>query len=100
LLKLILLLLGGEKVPTIKSEKKRVIVNQKKNDSNNMFKASMKSSIKKVDNACKSKDKKQAQDLLNIAIKRIDKALSKGFIHKNTANRYKTRLTKNVNNME
>ncbi len=95
-----MLLLGGEKVPTIKSAKKRVIVNQKKSDSNNTFKASMKSAIKKVDNACRNKDKKQAQELLSIAVKRIDKALSKGLIHKNTASRYKARLSKNVNNME
>lgn len=85
-------------MPNIKSAKKRVIISQKKKDNNNTFKASMKNAIKKVDNACKNKDKEKSDSLLKTAIKRIDKASSKGLIHKNAAGRYKSRLTKNVNN--
>ncbi len=87
-------------MPNIKSAKKRVIISQKKKDNNNTFRVSMKNAIKKVDNACKNKDKENADSLLKTAVKRIDKTLSKGLIHKNTAGRYKSRLTKNVNNVK
>jgi small subunit ribosomal protein S20 len=36
---------------------------------------------------------------LNPTISLIDKAVNKGIIHKNTAARYKSRLTKHVNSL-
>ena len=37
------------------------------------------------------------QELLNYAYKLLDKSVSKGVLHKNTAARKKSRLTKHVN---
>ena len=84
-------------MPNIKSAKKRVLVIAKKKVSNNDFRASMRTAIKNVE---KATDKDTALKNLNIAVQRIDKALSKGLVHRNYAARQKSRLTKLVNNMK
>lgn len=84
----------------MKNAKKRVKVNAKKTVSNNNYEASMKTAIKKVEKAVASKDKDAAKEKLSAAIKRIDKAGSKGVASKNTCARQKSRLTKKVNSME
>ncbi len=84
----------------MKNAVKKVKVNIKKNESNNNYKASMHTAIKKVEKAVNTKDKNKANDALKAAIKKIDKAASKGVIHKNTSARNKARLTKKVNSME
>ena len=87
-------------MPNIKSAKKRVKTISKKKEINNFFRTSMKTSIKNVEKFCIADDKKEAEKALLDVIKRIDKALAKGLIHKNTAARYKSRLTKKVNQMK
>jgi small subunit ribosomal protein S20 len=84
-------------MPNIKSAKKRVITNAKKRDNNILTKSSMKTAIKKSEKAIKSGDKAQADETLKVALKRIDKAQSKGLIKKNAAARQKSRLTKKTN---
>lgn len=84
-------------MPNIKSAKKRVNVIAKRKVANNDFRTSMRTAIKKVE---KANDKEVAVKNLNIAIQRIDKAVSKGIVHKNYAARQKSRLTKLVNNMK
>ena len=84
-------------MPNIKSAKKRVQVIAKKKVANNVYRASMRTAIKNVE---KATDKDSALKNLNIAVQRIDKALSKGLVHRNYAARQKSRLTKLVNNME
>lgn len=87
-------------MPNMKNAKKAVKVIGKKNVSNNNYKASMRTAIKNVERAVVAKDKDKAQDTLKIAIKRIDKAASKGVVAKNTSARNKSRLTKKVNEMK
>lgn len=89
-------------MPNIKSAKKRVLTNAKKRTANATFKASMRTAIKKVEKTVKAKDKDSGNiDIkLNDAVKKIDKAVSRGLIHKNKAARNKSRLTKLKNNME
>ena len=84
-------------MPNIKSAKKRVQVIAKKKVSNNDYRASMRTAIKNVE---KATDKEIASKNLNVAVQRIDKALSKGLVHRNYASRQKSRLTKLVNNMK
>ena len=81
-------------MPNIKSAKKRVIITKKETVLNNDVKSSMKTAIKNVEKAA---NKEEALKLLDIAIKRIDNAASKGVIKANTRDRYKTRLNKVVN---
>lgn len=81
---------GGEKMPNIKSAKKRVTVNANKHKSNIEPKGAMKTAVKKV-------LKEATVENLNVANKRIDKACNKGIIKKNTAARMKSNLSKKVN---
>ena len=87
-------------MPNIKSAKKRVLTNAKKQVRNNDVVASMRTAIKKVEKEAKHGNKELVSEKLNVAIKRIDKAQSSGLIHKNKAARQKSRLTKLKNNME
>lgn len=84
-------------MPNMKNAKKKVKVIAKKNEINNTFKASMKTAIKNVERAVTANDKDKANDNLKTAIKRMDKAASKGVVTKNFVARNKSRLTKKVN---
>lgn len=78
-------------MPNIKSAKKRVKVIKRQSEENVPVRGSMRTAVKK---ACKdTKNKESVKD----AIKKIDTAVSKGVIKKNTAARKKSRLMKKVN---
>lgn len=87
-------------MPNIKSAKKRVLTNAKKKIANSSFKASMRTAMKNVEKTVKAKDKENVDVKLKDAVKKIDKAVSRGLIHKNKAARDKSRLTKIKNNIE
>ena len=84
-------------MPNMRNAKKAVRKNPKRNELNNTFKASMNTAIKNVEKSVLANDKENATSNLKIAIKRIDKAASKGIVHKNYVARNKSRLTKKVN---
>ena len=81
----------------IKSAKKRVKVIRTKTLRNKMIKSGVKTAIKKVYTAVEANDAAAAKAALQNAISAIDKAKSKGVLHKNTASRKVSRLTKTVN---
>lgn len=87
-------------MPNIKSAKKRMRSNAKKADVNTLIISSMRTAIKKFEKEAKAGNNETANNQFNIAIQRIDKAMSSGRIHKNKAARLKSRLTKMKNNME
>ena len=87
-------------MPNIKSAKKRMRSSVKKTDTNTLVNSSMRTAIKKFEKEVKAGNKEAASNNLNIAIQRIDKAMSSGKIHKNKAARLKSRLTKMNNTME
>lgn len=84
-------------MPNIKSAIKRV----KKNEKRRLLRASQKSalrtSIKTFEKAHASSDVTSAKEALIAASKKLDKAATKGLIHKNTAARKKSRLAKKLN---
>ncbi|MEJ5229916.1 MAG: 30S ribosomal protein S20 [Pseudothermotoga sp.] len=64
---------------------------------NKAYKTRMKNAVKKVLEAVKAKESKENIDqLLRAAISSIDKAATKGVIHRNQAARRKSRLLKAV----
>lgn len=81
----------------IKSAKKRVLVIRTKTLRNKMIKSAMKTAIRKVHLACDAKDVSAAKAALTAAVSTIDKAKTKGIIHKNNASRKVSRLQKMVN---
>ncbi len=87
-------------MPNIKSAKKRMRSNAKKADVNGIIRNSMRTAVKKFEKEVKDGNKEAASNNLNIAIQRVDKAMSSGIIHKNKAARMKSRLTKIMNTME
>ena len=87
-------------MPNMKNAKKKVLVDIKRSETNNMYAATMKNSIKKVEKAVASKDKEKSLEALKTCIKSIDKACKNGATSKNTCARNKSRLTKKVNAME
>lgn len=84
-------------LPNIKSAKKRVIVTETKTMQNKMFKTALKTSIKKYEAAIEAGDKALAAETYKEAVMKIDRAVAKNIIHKNTAARKKSSFTKKLN---
>ena len=87
-------------MPNIKSAKKRVRSNAKKEKVNTLVTSSMRTAVKNFEKSVKEGNKEVSAEKLNIALQRIDKAHNSGLVHKNKAARMKSRLTKMKNNME
>jgi small subunit ribosomal protein S20 len=87
---------GGVILANIKSAKKRILVNAKKTERNKAIRSKVKTMVKKVDAAVAAKDKELATAALSIAVSEINKACSKGVMHKNTAARKVSHITKSV----
>lgn len=83
-------------MPNIKSAIKRVKVSEKKNLRNRIIKTGVKTSIKKFQ-AAMAADAGAAGAQLSATTSAIDKAVSKGIVHKNAANRKKARLARSLN---
>lgn len=83
-------------MPNIKSAKKRVLVSKVNNAKNRAAKTEMKTMIKKFD-AAAATGGEAAQAAYKAAVKNIDQAVSKGILHKNTAARKKSQLTRKLN---
>lgn len=83
----------------IKSAKKRILVNRTKAARNKSIKSGVKTSIKKVRAAIEANDKAAASAALTAATSTINKAVTKGVFHKNTASRKVSRLAQAVNKM-
>ena len=81
----------------IKSQIKRNRQNAKRQERNKTVKSSLKTSQKKVHAAVAEGDVDTATTLQREASRSLDKAASKGVVHKNTAARRKSRLAKTVN---
>ena len=87
-------------MPNIKSAKKRVKTDAKKKVQNKDNISSMRTSIKKANAAIKENNKETVASKVQNAIKRIDKAVASGLIHKNKAARDKSKLMKKANEVK
>ena len=84
-------------MPNHKSAEKRMRQNEKRKQINRSNRSRVRSSIKKLRGALESGDGKELKTLLPTTVSTIDKAVQKGVLHKNTAARYKSRLTTSAN---
>ncbi len=80
-------------MPNIKSAIKRVKVNATKNLCNRRVKSATKTALKKFEVALKT-DTNAATALLAATSGAVDRAVAKGVVHKNAANRKKARLAR------
>ena len=79
------------------SAMKRARQSIKRNLRNKAVRSAVKNIIKKVESAIASGNKEDAGKALIDAVKALNKAASKGIIHRNTASRNISRLTKKAN---
>ena len=83
-------------MPNIKSAKKRVLVIQKKNLENRIIRSQMNNAVKNYNNAIDTLALNDAEKMLPGVMSIIDKAVSKGVIHKNNAANKKSALSKRL----
>ena len=81
----------------IKSAMKRAEVIRVRTTRNAAYRSMMKTAIRRFETALKTGDKAKAGVELQRAMRTIDKIETKGVIHKNTANRKKSRLAQAFN---
>lgn len=91
--------LGGVRMPNIKSQKKRVLTNNKRNLAVASQKSNLRTAMKAVLAAVDANDKEAALKALSVANSKLDKAVSDKIYHKNYASRKKSRLAKAVNSI-
>lgn len=84
-------------MPNIKSSERSVITDALRKAQNTSVKSSVRTATRKVNEATAKAAATDAQDLLKKASSVIDKAASKGVLHKNAAARKKSRLARKVN---
>ena len=82
-----------------KQAQKRVRQSERRTEQNKTTASSMRTWFKKVMVAVQAGDKAQAEALLPLAMKRIDKAAKHNVIHANAANRKKRQAMKAVHSM-
>jgi small subunit ribosomal protein S20 len=86
-------------VANIKSQIKRNRQNEKARLRNKSVKSSLKTAIRKFNEASQAGDAESATALLRAASRQLDKAVSKGVIHKNQAANRKSAIAKRINSL-
>jgi small subunit ribosomal protein S20 len=81
----------------IKSAKKRILVNAKRNEINRSRKSEIKTYIKKFEVAVNANNYESAKELLSLIQKKLNRASVKNTLHSNAAARKVSRLTKRLN---
>ncbi|WP_327689350.1 30S ribosomal protein S20 [Streptomyces tubercidicus] len=80
----------------IKSQLKRIKTNEKARQRNKAVKSTLKTAIRRTREAVEAGDLQKATTAQAAAAKTLDKAVSKGVIHKNAAANKKSALAKKV----
>ncbi|MDT3767469.1 30S ribosomal protein S20 [Gleimia hominis] len=83
----------------IKSQIKRNKTNEKRRLRNQSVKSELKTYVRRTREAIAAGDQEAAQEALRAAGRKLDKAASKGVIHKNQAATRQSKLAKQVNAM-
>lgn len=78
----------------IKSQKKRILTNERNRLRNQSVRSSLRTAIRSVREAANAGDKERAGALLVATNRQLDKAASKGVIHKNQAANRKSAIAK------
>ncbi|RCW40841.1 small subunit ribosomal protein S20 [Halopolyspora algeriensis] len=83
----------------IKSARKRILINEKNRQRNKAVKSSVKTAIRKFREAAAAGEKDKAIELQRAAARSLDKAASKGVIHRNQAANKKAAMAKRANQL-
>ncbi|MGP3990037.1 30S ribosomal protein S20 [Streptomyces sp. 3N207] len=80
----------------IKSQIKRIKTNEKARQRNKAVKSELKTAIRRTREAVAAGDTEKALEAQQLAARKLDKAASKGVLHKNNAANKKAALAKQV----
>jgi len=86
-------------MPNIKSAEKRVRIGKIREARNKANRTRLKTTLKRFDAAVTGGSKEEAAGAYKLAVKTVDKAVTKGLLHKNNAARKKSSLTKRLDGM-
>lgn len=86
-------------MPNIKSAAKRDQLAKARNAKNKAEKTALKTTLKKFDAAVVEGNRDAAVSTYKVAVKTVDRAVSKGLIHKNNAAHKKSSMTLKLNGM-
>jgi small subunit ribosomal protein S20 len=86
-------------VANIKSQIKRVKTNEKRRVRNKSVRSSVRTAVRKFREAAESGDVEQAATLQRAASRALDKAASKGVLHKNQAANRKSAMAKRLSGL-
>ncbi|MCE5167737.1 30S ribosomal protein S20 [Paenibacillus profundus] len=84
-------------MPNIKSAVKRVKSNDKRRMLNASQKSALRTAVKAADISLANNEAETAKAAVALASKKLDKAVTKGLVHKNAAARKKSRLAQKLN---
>lgn len=80
-------------MPNIKSQIKTMSKDAERRLRNRALRTMLLTELRQLDDAIKAGDREKAQVCLKDSIKRIDKSVTKGILHPNTAARKKSRIS-------
>ncbi|MBK7820581.1 MAG: 30S ribosomal protein S20 [Tessaracoccus sp.] len=80
----------------IKSQKKRILTNEKARQRNKAVKSALRTHVRNVRTAVAAGDAAKAAELASVANRALDKAVSRGVIHKNQAANRKSAISLSV----
>jgi small subunit ribosomal protein S20 len=86
-------------VANIKSQIKRNKQNEKAHERNKAVKSALKTSVRQFREAADSGDAERAEQAMRAAYVKLDKAVSKGVIHKNQAANRKSAIAKRASEL-
>ncbi len=84
----------------IKSSAKRVLVAKERAERNKADRSALKTSVKKFEAAAAESNRENAEAAYKTAVKSVDRAVSKGLIHKNNAAHKKSQMAAKMNALE
>jgi small subunit ribosomal protein S20 len=82
----------------IKSQKKRIITNERRRVRNKGVRTALRTYVKRFRTALDAGNVDEAREALQVASRALDKAASKGIIHRNNASNRKSELARALNN--
>ena len=83
----------------INQQKKRVKTNEKRRVRNMAVRSAVKTEIRKFRELVAAGEKDKAEEQLRVASRKLDKAVTKGVYHRNSAANKKSRMAKAFNKM-
>ena len=87
-------------MPHTKSAKKRLRQNEARRLHNRAVRSELRTTIRKFNEAVEAGDPAKADETLQLAYKKLDKCAARNYIHRNVADRTKSRLTKRRNGLD